>query len=252
MNLTPLKRVLFRLNSFSERLNFGRDIISDWASDLSMEWSDKSVIKILDVGCGAGHDLLSIKKVLPNIKIKLYGIDYQEKITPEAREKGIDIRILDIERNRLPFDNNVFDLVIANQIFEYTKEIFWILSECSRVLRTGGYFIVGVPNMAALHNRFLLLIGKQPTNMHVVGPHLRGFTLRESKEFLETASVFKVAKIGATNLFPLPQLLGRSLLRIFPGLGITIFFLRELQHSDDDILGTIAKRKFDTNYMLGT
>ncbi|MFX0200592.1 MAG: class I SAM-dependent methyltransferase [Candidatus Hodarchaeota archaeon] len=250
MSIISIKRILFRINNFSTDLNYGREIISNWARDLSVKWSNTNVIKILDVGCGNGEDLSNIEKALPNVKIKLYGIDYQAIDACRTKERGVEIHLLDIERDRFPFDNNYFNLIIANQIFEHTKEIFWILYECSRVLKTNGHLIVSVPNMAALHNRILLLIGKQPTCTHVVGPHIRGFTLREFREFIETANVFRVVKFGASNLFPLPPVISRSILRIFPGLGITILFLCERQDSAGNILRTIARRKFDTNFKL--
>jgi methionine biosynthesis protein MetW len=252
MNITAFKRIMFRLNSFSTELNYGREILSNWARDLSVEWSDNTAVRILDVGCGDGQDLSNIKEMLPDKRTELFGIDFQEKHASNARQKGIQIRLLDIERDQFPFEKNFFDLVICNQILEHTKEIFWILSECSRVLELGGYLIVSVPNMAALHNRILLLMGKQPVCLHVVGPHVRGFTIREFKEFIETANAFQVVETGASNLFPFPPLIGRSLLKFFPGLGISILFLCKRQNSNGDILPAISQRKFDTNYMLGS
>jgi 2-polyprenyl-3-methyl-5-hydroxy-6-metoxy-1,4-benzoquinol methylase len=251
MNIAAFKRIMFRINKFSTELNYGREIISNWARDLSVEWSNRTVVRLLDVGCGGGQDLLNIKEKLSDKKTELFGIEYQDKNTCNARENGIQIRLLDIERDQIPFEENFFNLVICNQIFEHTKEIFWILSECSRVLELGGYLIVSVPNMVALHNRILLLMGKQPTCLHLVGPHVRGFTIREFKEFLETANVFRVFEIGASNLFPFPPLVGRSLLKFFPGLGISILFLCKRQDSNGNILAAISERNFDTNYMLG-
>jgi SAM-dependent methyltransferase len=204
------------------------------------------------VGCGGGQDLSNIKEMLPDKKTELFGIDHQDKYAFNAIERGVQIFLLDIERDQFPFEKNFFNLVICNQILEHTKEIFWILSECSKVLELGGYLIVSVPNIAALHNRILLLFGKQPTCMHVVGPHVRGFTIREFKEFIETGNEFQVVEIAASNLFPLPPLIGKSLLKFFPGLGISILFLCKRQNSNGNILGAISDRKFDTNYMLGS
>lgn len=252
MNTTALKRIIFRINNFSTERNYGRKILSNWARDLSVEWSNRPVVRILDVGCGGGQDLSNIKEMLPDKKTELFGIDHQDKHAFNAIERGIQICLLDIERDQFPFEKNFFNLVICNQIFEHTKEIFWILSECSRVLELGGYLIVSVPNMAALHNRILLLIGKQPTCLHVVGPHIRGFTIRELKEFIETGNAFRVVETAASNLFPFPPFIGKSLLKIFPGLGISILLLCKRQNSNGNILGTVSDRKFDTNYMLGS
>jgi SAM-dependent methyltransferase len=218
----------------------------------NLEWSNRAPVRILDVGCGGGQDLLNIKRLIPDKKIELFGIDYQDIHFCNAIEKGIQIFSLDIEREQFPFEKYFFNLVICNQILEHTKEIFWILSECSRVLELGGYLIVSVPNMAALHNRILLLMGKQPTCLHVVGPHLRGFTIGEFKEFIETANAFRVVETGASNLFPFPPRIGRLLLKSFPGLGVSILFLCKRQNLNGNILAALSDRKFDTNYMLGS
>ena len=251
MNTTYLKKLAFRINKFSTELNYGREVVSNWARDLSLEWSNRTPVRILDVGCGSGQDLLNIEKLIPEKKIELFGIDYQDRHLCNAREEGIRISSLDIEREQFPFEKEFFNLVICNQILEHTKEIFWILYECSRVLQLGGYLIVSVPNMAALHNRILLLIGKQPTCLHVVGPHVRGFTIKEFKQFVETANAFRVVETAASNLFPFPPPIGRLLLKSFPGLGVSILFLCKRRNLNGNILATVSDRKFDTNYMLG-
>lgn len=250
MNMTFMKQLLFRINKFSTEVNYGRDVISYWAKEVSAAWPTKSEIRVLDVGCGSGEDMLNICRALPDRALKLYGIDFQQKYLKLATAKGIKVHILSIEHDQFPFDSNFFDLIIANQVFEHIKEIFWALSECSRVVKLRGHLILGVPNMAALHNRLLLLIGKQPACMHIVGPHVRGFTLSEFKEFIQTDSVFQVLECSGANLFPFPQALSRQILRYFPGLGITILFLCERKHSDGNILRAIGNG-FDTKYFLG-
>ena len=71
--------------------------------------------------------------------------------------------VVDIERNSLPFANEPLQVILSNQTLEHVKEIFWIFHEVSRVLKTNGYLIIAVPNLASLHNRLLLLLGMQPS-----------------------------------------------------------------------------------------
>jgi len=75
-----------------------------------------------------------------------------------AQQQGIVVHSLDIERDRFPYADASVDLIVANQIIEHTKEIFFIFSEISRVLKTGGLAIIGVPNLGSLHNRIALLL----------------------------------------------------------------------------------------------
>lgn len=249
MNKT--KDILLKINQYSTSLVYGREIVSNWVSKISTQMSNQAEIKILDVGCGAGNDLQNVKEILKGQKVFLYGFDFQQKEANRALEKGIEISLLDIEHDRFPFENGSLDLIIANQIFEHIKEIYWVLSECSRVLKSGGYLIVGVPNLAALHNRLLLLAGKQPACLHVVGPHVRGFTQREFKGFLELGRNFRVMSIKGTNLFPLPQIFSKAILRFFPGLGMSLLFLCRRVKRTTNILQDISGRELDTNYLLG-
>lgn len=49
--------------------------------------------------------------------------------------KADEIHVANIERDSLPLADGQADLIIANQILEHTKEIFWIFHEVSRSLK---------------------------------------------------------------------------------------------------------------------
>jgi predicted SAM-dependent methyltransferase len=82
----------------------------------------------------------------------------------------------DIERERFPFDDECMDVIIINQVMEHVKEVFWILHKVSRILKTRGHFIVGVPNLAFYVQRLLLLIGEQHSCIKNYSAHVRGYT----------------------------------------------------------------------------
>ncbi len=67
--------------------------------------------KILDIGCGKGHLIYELKKILNSSKI--YGIDiskYALKNSPDEIKKNL--RLLDV-RKGLKYKKNFFDLVIS-------------------------------------------------------------------------------------------------------------------------------------------
>ena len=113
---------------------------------------------------------------------------------------------LDLERDALPFAAATIDVVIANQILEHTKEVFWIWHEIARVLRLHGQLIVGVPNLASAHNRLLLLLGRQPSVIKTASAHVRGFTRADLLQFLDQAcpGVFALRDHAGANFYPLP------------------------------------------------
>jgi len=60
---------------------------------------------------------------------------------------GIKPMSVNIEAEPLPLENESVELVIANQVLEHTKEIYWINHEIFRTLKVGGHLYLGVPNV---------------------------------------------------------------------------------------------------------
>jgi SAM-dependent methyltransferase len=52
---------------------------------------------------------------------------------------------LDLNRDRLPFEDNSVDVVFTCHTIEHLDEYLYALSEIHRVLKHGGQFLVGVP-----------------------------------------------------------------------------------------------------------
>ena len=102
---------LKRLKHGTEYLNYGRDIISRWALDHISTLS--SVPKILDIGLGEGTDLLNIKG-RSGRPLDLYGLEVPERSAEEAGVDGIEVALVDIERETYPFEDATFDIVLAN------------------------------------------------------------------------------------------------------------------------------------------
>ena len=191
-----LRSIALRLKTGTEGLNYGREIVGAWgaeavrASRLGPDVLSIAPIRVLDLGCGDGTDLRNVAAQLgpddasPRL-LELHGLENWKPNVEICHRNGIATHVADIERDELPFADGSFDLVIANQILEHTKEIFWIAAEVARVLRPGGRWIVGVPNLASLHNRLLLVCGQQPTAQQSASAHVRGFTRGDFTHFAE-------------------------------------------------------------------
>jgi hypothetical protein len=92
-----------------------------------------------------------------------------------------------------------------------------------RVLRPGGVLVVAIPNLAALHNRLLLLTGRQPTTLHINnGDHVRGFAIASTTRFLARDLGFRVLRIVGVGL---PPIMGAGLPRPLRGLGHTVVWV---------------------------
>lgn len=93
--------------------------------------------RILDIGCGTGAF------GAPS-DVEVIGIDIDLGALRKASEREEVCRI-DLEAGKLPFDDNVFDGVIAKDILEHLVKPGEMVGEIDRVLKSGGTAIVSVP-----------------------------------------------------------------------------------------------------------
>ena len=93
--------------------------------------------KVLEVGCGRGFYLKTIKKLYPTTEI--IGIDKNKKYI-----KGLEA--IEADAQKLPFGANSFDTVIASEILEHVDDDDKVLAEIKRVLRPRGVVLISVPN----------------------------------------------------------------------------------------------------------
>jgi len=242
-----------KLKEGTEFLNYGRDIIASWVAEKTAAVPATVPMNVLDLGCSNGDDLLNVQRCLAEFHRngKLFGIESYAPSVAVATERGIAVSCVDLERSRYPYADGTFDFIIANQIVEHTKEIFWMFSECSRILKHNGYLIVGVPNLASLHNRILLMLGDQPSSIELLGPHLRGVTKNGFVRFIEADGIFSVEEVRGANFYPFPIRINRILSHLFPTVSVSIFFLVRKVHPTKRFIDVLRTRFYETNYFNG-
>jgi SAM-dependent methyltransferase len=197
---------------------FGREVILGW-----MEARRQRGAKVLDVGCGSGTDLLSLRAVIQ--EAELHGLDIMPMNIDLCRSKGIETQLANLECDRIPHPDGFFDVVIANQVFEHLKNWVQALWQIALKLKAGGTLVVGVPNLASFHNRVLLLMGSQPPCISTGGMHVRGFTVPGLRSVLEYKGVFQVEQVAGRPFYPFPKGPSDLLSGIFPAAAVCIFLL---------------------------
>ncbi|MBO8163259.1 MAG: class I SAM-dependent methyltransferase [Brevibacillus sp.] len=94
--------------------------------------------RVLDLGCGVGHDSLRLKRC----KLEVEGLDISEVMLAEAKKlvEGVVFRQGDFRA--LPFDDASFDGIWANGSLFYVNpnDLKKTLSEVYRTLKPGGVF----------------------------------------------------------------------------------------------------------------
>lgn len=125
-------------------------------------------VKILDLGCGEGHLTDVIKKENQNYDV--YGLDYAISAIDYAVEKfkGIDFVVAD--GYEPPYQDNYFDVVICNNIWEHVPDPLRLLSVISRITKDGGLLIISTPSRYRFGNTLRILTGvgtKFVSKLHV-------------------------------------------------------------------------------------
>jgi hypothetical protein len=148
--------------------------------------------------------------------------DQEDVRGPEARAES-EMSVVDFEAAEFPAPSGHFHLVVWNRDLVTVKNVVPAFREVRRVLQPGGFLVVAVPNLAALHNRLLLLAGRQPTTLHINnGDHVRGFAGPSMTRFLEDDLGLRIERVIGVGLAPIT---GAVLPRPLRGLSHTIVWV---------------------------
>jgi arsenite methyltransferase len=97
--------------------------------------------RVLDLGCGAGTDLL-VAAAMVGETGSATGIDMTPEMLSKARraadEMGLDVALVEGEIERLPFEDGSFDVIISNGVIDLIPDKEAVFSEIYRVLAPGG------------------------------------------------------------------------------------------------------------------
>ncbi len=152
--------------------------------------------RILDVGCGTGGNLEMLEK---------FGVAEGVDVSDDALEfcKAKGLRVHKGLAEKLPFEDESFDVVTALDVIEHLDDDVAGLKEMNRVLKTGGRTLIFVP-------AFMWLWGVQDD----VSNHRIRYTKKQIVERLEKAG-FEIERATYANItFFAPILGGRTLMKI--------------------------------------
>ncbi len=170
---------------------------------------NKDMIDFCDAGCGNGIYLGYLKNKHRNIN--LCGFDFSEKIVEIAKDNtGIGkIRVGNLEN--APFSNEPFDLILCTQVIEHLLDDKKGISELCRMLKKGGYLVIGTDNkyntISKLLNLPVTILSlpykgiKKLFRSKKRFPH-KSYSIKEFKDLIGTQS-FEIEKFS-TFRFSMP------------------------------------------------
>jgi ubiquinone/menaquinone biosynthesis C-methylase UbiE len=234
-----------RLNFVDHNETYGRNILKKVIKNIEIN-------KCVDIGCGCGDDLSIIKKYNP--KAEIFGVDFGLWNEDRLKQRGIKPIVVNIEKDKLPFEDESVDFIIANQVLEHTKEIFWINHEIFRCLKKDGVFFMGVPNVLSLHNRILMLCGYHPTCCKNISAHVRVFSKKDVFLFYNKigGNFCKIEKYYGAQFYPFSKKIARFLSNFFPSLAVANFYvIKKNGGYNNEFLKWTQENQLETNYFLG-
>ncbi len=208
------------LQPFSEKykIDFKRFLFS---LNLLVPEQDIRGKKILDIGGGIGIMAIALKNlgaqvtitdkfIFPDESKNCYTISNFDKLKHIWDENRIEVVRADVAKDKLPFNDNYFDIVTCDATIEHLDMSPKILfEEVRRILKGNGLFLVTTPNLADLLRRLrFFLLGRSPhwdlKDFFDSGSNFRGhrreFTLDEVSKMLEW-SFFRVLQKNNKNVF---------------------------------------------------
>ena len=102
--------------------------------------------RILEIGCGEGS-LLGLLREHNSV----IGVDISESGVEKTRQKGISCYHADASNESLPFEDNVFDIVITLETIEHVENPHRMIWEIKRVLKESGKLHISIPGEKVYH-----------------------------------------------------------------------------------------------------
>lgn len=171
---------------WKEHIN--KDLENDlWIEDYKEFLSNHGTC--LDLGCGIGQ----YSKWFMNQGYEVISSDISNIALDKVREFNSNVVNVDM-REKLPFDDNKFDVVFANLSIHYfsdsdTKNL---MNEIKRILKDGGLFIGSVNGMQGLEK---IKETAQELDYHYYynkDKYIRLFDVEDIKKYLDIFNIIKI------------------------------------------------------------
>ena len=188
MELIEYKNLAFREKFFW--WNVGRRRILRDVLRRNLVYS--SGLKILDVGCGPGGNMLFLKDFG-----EVTGLDASDEALVYAREFSYRDLVLGSATD-IPFSENSFDCVVALDVIEHIEDDRKAFSEMFRVLKPGGVLLLTVPAyqwMWSSHDEVLhhkRRYQKKELHVKIKGA---GFLIVEASHFVFPSIPFRAGRL---------------------------------------------------------
>lgn len=192
-----LEYMLHEARNHRRRLAYSIDAIAQLPGD------------VLDVGSNMPFACMYAQRREGTVTL----INHGSQATHELRflSKVLSIHLLDIQRDRLPFDDATFDSVVFLEVIEHLSvDPMAALMEINRVTRDQGYLLMSTPNIISYRAIQAAIAGRHPQlssqylRTDSADRHNREYTPAELAD-LVTASGYEIEWAATPSFYSDPQ-----------------------------------------------
>lgn len=173
-------------------------------------------LSILDIGAADGAMLGKIKEEFPNTQCT--GLEYSYELI--NFNKNLNIKLIQGDAQKLPLQNNCFDVIIATALIEHLERPLDLINEAYRVLKQKGIFVITTPN--PFFDKLAQILSKEGKKAHQ-----NCFNLNELKLALQNQS-FTVIESRKFMISPTKIPFEFQLEKIIKFLKLNFLFLNQL------------------------
>tara|TARA_B100001109_G_C18862007_1_gene474513 strand:- start:801 stop:1469 length:669 start_codon:yes stop_codon:yes gene_type:complete len=130
-------------NKYDEKSHPYTDYSRKLCEYLCKVYELKKGMTMLEPGCGRCEHL----KHFQDLGLEVFGSDISNEVLEYAT--NIDIKISDLEKNGLPYQDNSMDIIYSKSFIEHLSDPGLYLKEANRVLKPGGLLLTLVPDWEA-------------------------------------------------------------------------------------------------------
>jgi glycosyltransferase involved in cell wall biosynthesis/ubiquinone/menaquinone biosynthesis C-methylase UbiE len=163
---------------------------------------------VLDVGAGEGYFAAAVL----HKQNRMVGVDMLT--APKHEAIFADYLSLDLNQGLQPVIDRCgeqhFDKILLQDVLEHLYQPEKVLADCHRLLKPGGTILISLPNVANITVRLGLLFGQFNYSERGIldRTHLRFFTRKTARQFIETAG-YRIVRQEITSM-PFELALGLS------------------------------------------
>jgi SAM-dependent methyltransferase len=167
---TMMRRILSYVSHVSKPQK--DNVVDDMHFKLAIDFIERHLApggecNLLDIGCNVPPAFLEYLAGRHD-SVHGFGCDIREGTEGcEATSDRVEVRFLDIGGPWDAYPCEFFDFIFAGEVIEHLNTTDNLVRESLLHLKSGGYFIVTTPNLAAWYERILLLLGILPVMCEV-------------------------------------------------------------------------------------